>query len=242
MIGIMRPSPLSLVASIQGNLSAIRGHLSDSPQQRLETLLECAENELAALADQLREDETLTSLLRLIVASGSTDTLVHKVAHFFRDWSRVEAVAVRLREGEEYPYYTTLGFPEELVAAESSLSAIDHHGHRVRDTEGKLVLECWCGLVLAGPVEQGSSYLSGGGSFWTNSTTQLSRSLPGDLTTKLRHYCNRVGFESVALIPLRTGEETFGLLQLNDTRQDRFTPAMVRQAEQLAGYVAAALD
>ena len=42
----------------------------------------------------------------------------------------------------------------------------------------------------------------------------------------------------MALIPLRTSGETFGLLQLNDRRRDRFTLCMISLLEGLAGSVA----
>jgi PAS domain S-box-containing protein len=54
--------------------------------------------------------------------------------------------------------------------------------------------------------------------------------LPG----RIRNRCNREGYESTALIPLHTGKERFGLLQLNDRRKCVFTPELIGLLERLA--------
>ena len=53
--------------------------------------------------------------------------------------------------------------------------------------------------------------------------------------------CNAEGYESVALVPLRVGEETLGLLQLNAIRPDRFTLETVEIWERLADHLAVAV-
>ncbi|MDZ4199692.1 MAG: PAS domain-containing protein, partial [Kiritimatiellia bacterium] len=52
---------------------------------------------------------------------------------------------------------------------------------------------------------------------------------------------NSEGYESVALIPLRAGEETIGLLQLNDHRRNQFTLELITALEWLGSSVGVAL-
>ncbi|MHC4239115.1 MAG: histidine kinase [Planctomycetota bacterium] len=59
--------------------------------------------------------------------------------------------------------------------------------------------------------------------------------------THTRNHCNRAGYESVALIPLRSGPEIVGLLQLNDHRKERFTTEMIRFFERIGDSIGIAL-
>jgi transcriptional regulator with GAF, ATPase, and Fis domain len=51
--------------------------------------------------------------------------------------------------------------------------------------------------------------------------------------------CNYSGYESVALIPLRVGNKTLGLIQLNDPRENMFTLTMIKKYESIADQVSA---
>jgi GAF domain-containing protein len=95
-----------------------------------------------------------------------------------------------------------------------------------------------CGCVIRGRVDPELPFFTRGGSFWTNSTTEL---LDDDRLIRTRNTCNSEGYESVALVPLRKGEQTFGLIQLNDRHRDRFTPEMIELLEELSGFVAGML-
>ncbi len=53
--------------------------------------------------------------------------------------------------------------------------------------------------------------------------------------------CDAIGYESVALIPLRMAGTTYGLLQFSDHRRDRFTPQLLALYEQLGETLAIAL-
>ena len=81
-----------------------------------------------------------------------------------------------------------------------------------------------CGNVIRGRVDPSKPFFTAQGSFWINSTTQLlATTNDGDRQTRTRNRCNGEGYESVALIPLRIGEQRLGLLQLNDRQKGRFT-------------------
>ena len=58
----------------------------------------------------------------------------------------------------------------------------------------------------------------------------------------MRGLCNRLGYESVALIPLYLGEERLGLVQLNDRRKGLFSPEDLNLWERLAGHLAVAVS
>jgi PAS domain S-box-containing protein len=188
------------------------------------------------------EREKSVEFLRLANASRGTADLVRVALSFFRDCSGCEAVGIRLGEGGDYPYYQTAGFPEEFIREENSLCSRDEEGTIVRDGSGSPLLDCMCGNVICGRFDPAQPFFSPGGSFWTNSTSQLlASSSEADRQARTRNRCHGEGYQSVALIPLRLGEERLGLLQLNDRRSGRFTPESIALWERLAGYLAVAL-
>ena len=187
--------------------------------------------------------ETMVALLRLLNASNHTRELIQTVTGLLQEWSGCTAVGVRLREGEDFPYYETRGFPPEFVEAENSLCARDAHQEMLRDSHGNPVLECMCGNVLCRRFDPRQPFFTASGSFWTNCTSKLLASTTeADRQSRTRNRCHGEGFESVALIPLRSSGRTLGLLQFNDLRPDRFTPARIALMERAAGSLAIALE
>jgi PAS domain S-box-containing protein len=152
------------------------------------------------------------------------------------------AVGIRLREGEDFPYYAANGFSEDFMAAERYLCRRDAMGDVLRDAGGEPVLECMCGIVLCGRTDPTLPFFTPGGSFWTNSTTRLLASTSeAERQSVTRNRCNSQGYESVALIPLIADRTIIGLLQLNDSRQDRFSLDSILFFESLSASIGVAL-
>jgi PAS domain S-box-containing protein len=187
-----------------------------------------------------QEREATVEFLRLVNDATGTDELVEAAATFFHHRSACEAVGIRLRDGEEYPYYEARGFSNEFVQRENDLCCRGVTGELARD--GAPVLECMCGTVICGRVDPAKPFFTRGGSFWSNGTTELlatTRDVDGQ--GRIRNRCNAEGYESVALVPLFVGEERLGLLQLNDRRKGMFSREVIATWERLAGYLAVAL-
>lgn len=191
---------------------------------------------------QESEREATLFLLRALGQSNSQPELIGEVTGLMQRWSGCEAVGVRLRDGPDYPYYETRGFPPEFVEAERFLCERDLDGQVRRDEIGSPILECMCGNVLCGRFDPSLPFFTEHGSFWTNSTTDLLASTSEeDRRARTRNRCHGEGYESVALVPLRHGGETFGLLQFNDSRRDVFDEQKVATLERLAGNLAVGL-
>ena len=153
---------------------------------------------------------------------------IRRVLGMVKEFTGFEAVAIRLREGDDFPYFVTDGFPDDFVEAERYLCDRDEAGQINRDEDGNPVLECMCGNILRGRTDSSYSFFTEGGSFWSCHTTELlATTTDTDRQTRTRNRCNSAGYESVALIPLRSDRETIGLLQLNDSRKGCFTPDMI---------------
>lgn len=185
---------------------------------------------LAAVIDVTRinsliERQTLHhSILSIINKSTDSKTLIGEILREIKRFTSFEAVAIRLKEGDDYPYYVVNGFPSDFVEAERYLCFLDSDGNIERDAQGNPCLECMCGNIIRGRTDPSFDFFTEGGSFWSNNTSKLlSETSDEDRQARTRNRCNGEGYESVALIPIKSDGENIGLLQLNDSRTNRFT-------------------
>ena len=191
----------------------------------------------------LEDERELTGRLILLVNTpGDFRERMSELLYSLQFWSGCEAVGIRLRNGDGYPYYETLGFPPAFSNGENSLCAYGPDGKILRDGTGSPVLECMCGNILCGRFDPSKPFFTNYGSFWTNSINPLLAGAgESDRQARTRNRCNVEGYKSVALIPLRIGNQFFGLLQFNDHRPDRFTPGLIAHLERVADSLAIAL-
>jgi len=183
-----------------------------------------------------------TEALKTLNRGNAVSVLVEDLISLIKRETRLDAVGLRLRRGEDYPYFMQKGFSEAFLREENSLGVRGRDAAVVRDETGRPVLECLCGLVISGRTDPALPFFTPGGSFWTNAFQDLPDLDPGgDPRSNPRNGCLRSGYESVALIPLRSDGETVGLLQLNDRRPGRFTGDIIRFFEGLAESLGAAL-
>jgi PAS domain S-box-containing protein len=189
-----------------------------------------------------REREITIEFLHLVNTSVTTRDLIQAAASFFQEQSGCEAVGIRLKEGDDYPYYEARGFPREFLLVENSLCARDAAGEFIRDNTGDPLIECMCGNVICGRFDPSKPFFTARGGFWTNCTTELlATTTEADRQARTRNRCNGEGYESVALLPLHLGEQRLGLLQLNDKRKGVFSIELIRLWERLADHLAVSL-
>ena len=151
------------------------------------------------------------------------------------DISDCQSIGIRLHNNGDYPYLIHKGFPEFFILKENSICVKDPKGKPIFDGKGKNILECMCGAVINGQFDPQLSYFTKKGSFWTNSTTQLLKSnIEAHKLGRTRNMCHYSGYESVALIPVRSCDKTMGLLQMNDPRENMFNLKTIEKYENIA--------
>jgi hypothetical protein len=69
----------------------------------------------------------------------------------------------------------------------------------------------------------------------------LASTTEEDRQSDTRNYCNSVGYESVALIPIKAKGETIGLIQLNDKRTGLFTVDLIEYVEMIGEQIGLAI-
>lgn len=205
-------------------------------------VIQCNIRDITARALAEKRQAVITQILATLNRYNDVTRLVADVLHIIKEETGIETIGLRLRDGEDFPYFLTSGFPESCVEAERHLYARDAAGALLRDSDGNPVLECMCGNVLCGRVDSRLPFFTDAGSFWSNNTTALLASTTKeDRQVHMRNCCNGTGYESVALIPLHVGEQIIGLLQFNDHRPNQFTLERIHFFEQLGASIGIAL-
>lgn len=139
----------------------------------------------------------------------------------FKKISGCEAIGIRIldREGN-IPYLSYCGFPKIFYENESHLNI-----HRDK---------CFCVYAITGSINHDMPFISRNGSFWSNNTSKLLAGISETEIGPTRNVCNQMGYESVALIPIRTPTGIIGLIQLNDTRENMVPLDLVQIMEEIS--------
>jgi PAS domain S-box-containing protein len=182
-------------------------------------------------------------ILEILNIEYDTDKIVSNILDKIKKSTNFESLAIRLQDGDDFPYYETNGFTDKFLQQEKYLCVYDKSGIIELDNKGSPKLECMCGNILRGRIDPSKPFFTKGGSFWTNGTTKLlSTTTDSDRLTHTRNRCNKEGYESVALIPLKSGKEIIGLLQINDHRSNCFTKDIIHYLEGLGSSIGIALS
>ncbi len=181
-------------------------------------------------------------VLQMLNGPGSLRESIGRVLSFVKAQTGIDAVGLRLQDGEDFPYFAQEGFSEDFLLTENTLAECGPDGEICRDKDGKACLECVCGLVISGKTDPAHPLFTPGGSFWTNDSAPLL-DLPSDQDPRHhpRNECIRHGYASMALIPVRNKGRIVGLLHLNGRRKGCFTLASVKILEDLASHIGEAL-
>ncbi len=179
-------------------------------------------------------------LLAELNRPGSQQHLIGNLLKVLKQATGLEAIGIRLPEGDDYPYFEQTGLSADFIKTENSLCIRTPSGQIALDRGGQPLLDCICGKIIRNRTEPDKPYFTPAGSFWTNSTTGLVRTLSDQERSQIRGRCSREGYESVALIPLHADQGTVGLLHFCDHRPDCFTPELIDFFEEIAASIAIA--
>ncbi len=148
------------------------------------------------------------------------------------EYSKCDAIAIRLKDGNNYPYYLWHGLDDEVVTSDDSLLCKD------TDENDEQVLECLCGCVIDNKTDLLPEHFTEEGSFWSNDVSLLDEYITDDATgIVIRNRCGQMGYKSLALIPVRYKDNILGLIQLNYKQPDKLAFDDIRYYESLAETV-----
>ena len=188
-----------------------------------------------------REREMMIELLRMINRAKGIRELATGLTMFLRERTGCGSVGVRYRAGSGYPFIETTGILDEYARAGSFLCRLGEEREPAVAERVIPTRECLCGAIVPGEADPSLPGFTGERTFWTNSVSALLAECGGARRLAVRDRCKREGFESLALIPMRSGETTLGFVQIGDPRKEFFTPELIAMLERVADHVAVAL-
>jgi diguanylate cyclase (GGDEF)-like protein len=202
------------------------------------------EHNVEKLKEMLEREKRLklicAELNRFVDLKSRLDTVIEHI----KGLAGCEAISIRLHSEEDYPYFVYNGFTSSFIKHETNICEVDENDSTITLQEGEdLIPECICGSVIRGVFEPDLPFFSKFGSFWTNNTTDLltDKSL-NECVGKTRNYCNWCGYESVALVPIKSEGKNIGLIQLNDKRRGMFNDEKIEFLEMIAEQIALAVQ
>ena len=205
-------------------------------------VIQCNIRDISARVAAESRRELSIQVLAILNRTNDITQMIKDILLCIKQASGMEAVGLRLHDGDDFPYFETNGFPDSFVELERYLCTRDGNDAVNRDADGHPELACMCGNILRGRVDAQLPFFTAGGSFWSNNTTALLASTTAEeRQADTRNRCNGAGYESVALIPLHSGTEIIGLLQLNDHRPGMFTLEQVQFLEGIGASIGVAL-
>jgi len=189
--------------------------------------------QLKQTVTQLQEEVALrlfsNRVLEIVNRHGELPELMREIVAEIKDFSHCEAVGVRILDEEgNIPYHGYIGFSKDFFEMESPLSIKSDR--------------CMCINVVKGTTDPKLSFYTPGGSFYMNATTRFLATVSEEDKGATRNVCNATGYESVALVPIRVGNEILGLIHAADKREDMVPLEMVELLESVALQVGAALN
>jgi len=183
-----------------------------------------------------------SEILAILSEAGNVEEMARRIVEAIQAASGFSAVGLRLRDGDDYPFIAATGYEDGFIEAEDALTSPAPDGGLCREEDGSVSLECTCGLVICGPETPGDPLFTPGGSIWSNDCgTTVEEPQEDDPRLRPRDRCVHVGFCSVALVPVRAGDQILGLLHLADDRTGCFTPESIRFFEGLGASIGNAL-
>jgi PAS domain S-box-containing protein len=211
----------------EGNFNGIVGSLRDITERK----------------EAEKRQYLFAKILEILNRPNDWQFIIKDILHEIKSLTGFNAVGIRLHEGNDYPYFIQEGFADDFVEKENYLCAIKENASLQKYQDELPILECTCGVVISGNTDPSKPYFTEGGSFWTNQSTNLLELTPEkDPRINPRNRCIHSGYLSFALIPVKSGKEIIGLLQLNDTLPNRFTLNIIKFFEDIAGAIGVAFS
>ena len=190
----------------------------------------------------MKRHELLTKIIKILDEQISEKEAIKEITYLIKNIFEFDAVGVRLKKEDDYPYYVTVGFSGDFIEKENYLCARDKENNIIRGKNKSPVLECMCGVVLRGKTDPSYSFFTSYGSFWSSNTSELlETTTEKERQSRTRNRCNSEGYETVILVPLKTDNEIIGLLQINDRKKDKVDLEIVQFFESVGQTISVVL-
>ena len=143
--------------------------------------------------------------------------------------TKCSAAAIRIMDEQGMiPYAEADGFSPDFCSLENNLS--------IHSNEGM------CARVIKNDPDSLAPYFTHNGSYFINSMSAFLSTATAKQRSILRNNCHRFGYESLALIPIRSGNKTLGLIHVADQEPNAIAAGIVEILEGAALQLGTAIQ
>lgn len=202
-----------------------RKHAEESLQRAHDELELKVAQRTAELAEVNKHILYRNEILKLIGTKSSRKEFLEAVIEYLKGWSGCRCLGIRVLDAEgRIPYDAYTGFSREFWESENWLSIKED--------------QCACIRVIKGkPEPQDLPAMTKAGSFYSSNAKKFEDNLSAHAKTRFRGVCVRSGFRSLAVIPIRNRNETYGAIHFADPKEGVVSLKKVEFLESLTGLI-----
>ena len=173
--------------------------------------------------------QAANNFLRITNRHSNMQPMLKEFIAEIKALTQCSAAAVRIMDQEGHiPYAEAEGFSSDFCSLESNLSIHSNEGMCVR--------------VIRNDPDGLTPYFTRNGSYFVHSTSALLSAISEDQRNNLRNTCHRYGYESLALIPIRSADTTLGLIHVADREPGAITADDIQILESAALQLGTAIQ
>ena len=187
---------------------------------------------LGTVIEQKRTEERLMIVNRFLEITNQQtdmDPMLKEFVMVTKDVTRCAAIGIRILDKDgNIPYTAYKGFSQKFYESENPLSIKSD--------------QCMCINAIKGETDPELPFYTEYGSFYMNGTTHFLATVSEKEKGETRNACNREGYESVALVPIRLGGSILGLIHMADYQENMVPLETVELIESAAMHLGTAIQ
>lgn len=174
--------------------------------------------------------QATNDLLNLFLKKSSRHEYLEALVNLLYQWSECRGIGIRLIDSQgNIPYEAYRGFSSAFWKSENCLSLLND--------------QCLCSRIIQEkPALEETPFLTKAGSFCSNDLSSFMARISSASLDKYRGVCARIGFDSLAIIPIRHKKEVLGAIHLADERPGCISIALVEFIETMAPLIAETIN
>ncbi len=198
----------------------------------------CVVRDITSRRELNQEREFSSKFLKLLNSTTEVAPLASGVIDLLSEYTGCEAAGIHIIDGNDPAFFTGKGFPAEYGRNCGAFASSCYF----KDSKDRSGDEEICALqtVFGGTAGKQEKGFTTYGTFWTRHLSSLCphRKKTDHCCAELRGCLNDYQYESLALVPLRTEENIFGILVIADRRPGILSLPTIRFLEQRSNSLA----
>lgn len=181
------------------------------------------------------------NILNRLSKPGTDRGIIYDILHLIREYSGYTNVGVCLQELNSDKFYENSNYSNGCRTMDKPVCNIFNNGMVLSDSKLTNSL-CMCECNLIDCLKDKTLSITEYGSYWTNCNNNLKFIIVEEVRLVDEPKYNNAQCDSIAFIPLKSNNNTLGLLVLNDRRSDVFTSELIKFYESIGQNIGIVLE